>query len=119
VSIFSSLDSQSLVLTRKLLEGYAPNLTDALPKDNYSRYPVDEVTVELDTKTVNQIIEKITFIGNCWLEDTDNENFSERQQIIAYLLKQWISVGEDIARLDHEENQSLDKLAPNTNHRIH
>ncbi len=118
MSIFSSLDSQSLVLTRKLLEGCAPYLTDALPQDNYSRYPVDEVTIELDIKTVNQIIEKITHIGNDWLEDTDNDNFSDRQQIIAYLLKQWISVGEDIARY-HQNNNSAMHDSTDQRGRIH
>ena len=77
---------------------------DALPEDNFSRYPVNEVTIELDANTVNQIINEITAVGNDWLQDTNNECFKERQQIMAYLLKKWITVGEEIIRLQPSEN---------------
>ncbi len=101
MSIFSSLDSQSLLLTRKLLDGRAPSLSNALPQYTHSRYPVDEVTVELDIVTINGIIDELTEIGKIWFDDTDNDCYQERKQIISYLLKQWIKVGEDATKLTH------------------
>lgn len=95
MSIFSRIDPQSLSLTRKLLEARAPTLSHALPIQKQSRYPVDEVTIELDIETVNHIINELTAIGNSWLADEKNECFNERKQIMAYLLQQWIKIAED------------------------
>jgi hypothetical protein len=99
MSIFSSIDSQSLILTRKLLQRRAPALTTALPLQSQSRYPLDEVTVELTIETVNHIIDELTTIGQLWLDDEDNACFHERKQIMAYLLRQWVQVGEDTTRV--------------------
>jgi hypothetical protein len=95
VSIFSSIDSQSLLLTRKLLESRKPSLASALPYQSQSRYPLNEVTIELDIHTVNLIVHELTLIGNTWLEDKNNECYEERKQIMSYLLQQWIKIGED------------------------
>lgn len=95
MSIFSRIDPQSLSLTRKLLEARSPTLSHALPTQKKSRYPIDEITIELDIETVNHIINELTAIGNSWLENEKNKCFEERQQIIAYLLQQWIKIAED------------------------
>ncbi|MGS2718678.1 hypothetical protein ACVBE9_10925 [Eionea flava] len=116
MSIFSSIDSQSLFLTHKLLSVHSPKLGEAIPYDTQSRYDIGEVTLELDVDTINQIIEELTGIGQGWLNDKDNECFEERKQIMSYLLKQWIKVGEETQRVhdsqtsthsgDHEHSQT-------------
>jgi len=106
VSIFSSIDSQSLFLTHKLLKGHRSALCEALPFQSQSRYAIGEVTIELDLNTVNQVIEELTTIGNEWLKDTSNDCFSERKQIMSYLLQQWISVGEEARRIHQDQNQN-------------
>ncbi len=99
VSIFSRIDSQSLLITRKLLEKHASPLSQALPAQSQSRYPVDEVTIELDLDTINGIIKELTGIGTTWLEDTANDSHQERKMIMAYLIKQWIRIGEEAGQI--------------------
>jgi hypothetical protein len=106
VSIFSSIDSQSLFLTHKLFKGRGSVLCEALPFQSQSRYAIGEVTIELDLNTVNQVIEELTAIGNGWLKDTTNDCFSERKQIMSYLLQQWISVGEEARRIHQDQTQN-------------
>lgn len=107
MSIFSRIDPQSLSLTRKLLEDRSPALSHALPIQAQSRYPVDEITIELDTDTVNGIIKELTIIGESWLLDEDNDCYTERKQIMAFLLKQWIKVGEDTMYISQSTSRSI------------
>ncbi len=107
MSIFSSIDSQSLLLTRKLLEVHASPIIQALPQQMQSRYPLDEVTIEIDIDTINRIIDELTTIGKQWVEDTENDSYSERKQIMAYLLKQWIKVGDEATRLSQANISTL------------
>jgi hypothetical protein len=106
VSIFSRIDPQSLSLTRKLLEGQSPSLSHALPTHTQSRYPLGETTIELDIETVNNIIKELTTIGNRWLADENNECYEERKKIMAYLIKQWIRIGEDTMQISHLKHHS-------------
>lgn len=99
MSIFSSIDSQSLYITRKLLEKHASSLCNALPEQSQSRYSIDEVTLELEMETINNIIRTLTQIGELWLADDENTCQDERKTILSYLLKQWIQVGEEAYRL--------------------
>ena len=99
MSIYSRIDSQSLFLTHKLLNGRGSALCEALPLSAKSRYAIGEVTIELDLNTVNQVIEELTSIGIEWLKDTSNDCFTERKQIMSYILQQWIKVGEEADRL--------------------
>jgi hypothetical protein len=107
VSIFSRIDPQSLLLTRKLLENRSPALSHALPIHTQSRYPLNEVTIELDIDTVNNIINELTTIGETWLKDEDNDCYDERKQIMAYLLKQWIKIGEDTTSIGSSQVRSI------------
>ncbi len=107
MSIFSRIDPQSLSLTRKLLEKRSPALSQALPVNAQSRYPVNEITIELDSDTVNGIINELTLIGQSWLQDEGNDCYDERKQIMAYLLKQWIKVGEDTMYLNQSNSHSI------------
>jgi hypothetical protein len=106
VSIFSSINSQSLFLTHKLLKGRGSTLCEALPFQSQSRYAIEEVTIELDINTVNQVMEELTTIGNEWLQDTSNDCFSERKQIMSYLLQQWIDVGEEARRTHQNQTKN-------------
>lgn len=106
MSIFSRIDPQSLSLTRKLLEGKNPTLSHALPIHTQSRYPLGEITIELDISTVNSIINELTHIGNTWLADQHNECYEERKQIMAYLIKQWIKIGEDTMHISRSTHRS-------------
>ena len=106
MSIFSRIDPQSLSLTRKLLEGRNPALSHALPVHTQSRYPLGEITIELDIDTVNGIINELTIIGNLWLEDTCSEFYGERKQIMAHLIKQWIKIGEDTQYISNPKRHS-------------
>jgi hypothetical protein len=99
VSIFSRIDSQSLYLTQKLLKARSSKLSDAIPQQSQSRYAIGEVTIELDVPTVNKVIAELTVIGQEWLDDDENECFTERKQIMSYLLNQWINVGEETHKL--------------------
>lgn len=101
MGIISSLDSQSFLLTRKLLEHNAPSLAYKLGDNalHPHKYPVDEVTVELEVETINAIIDELMAIGQKWLEDESNEYHSERKQILAYILQQWVKVGQDAQKL--------------------
>lgn len=90
-----------------MLDGRASHLSSALPQQSSSRYPLDEVTIELDVDTINGIINELTHIGKHWLEDTDNECHKERQQIMAYLLNQWIKVGEETAHFTQSANANV------------
>jgi len=74
-------------------------MIQALPQQIQSRYPLGEVTIELDIDTINHIIDELTTIGKKWIEDTKNDSYSERKQIMAYLLKQWITVGDEATRV--------------------
>lgn len=118
MSIFSSIDSQSLFLTHKLLSIHSPKLSEAIPYDTQSRYDIGEVTLELDASTINQVIEELTDIGQDWLGDKDNECFEERKQIISYLLKQWINVGEETQRVHDTQvgNRNSDHGHSHTRH---
>jgi hypothetical protein len=93
-------------LTHKLLKGRGSKLCEALPFQSQSRYAIGEVTIELDIHTVNQVVEELTIIGNEWLNDTSNECFSERKQIMSYLLQQWITVGEEADRLHQDQTKN-------------
>lgn len=105
MSIFSRIDSQSLLLTHKLLSAHAPKLSEAIPRSALSRYKTGEVTLELDIETINHVIEALTRIGQHWLDDIDNECFQERKKIMSYLLKQWIDVGEDTRKMNTKFRQ--------------
>jgi len=106
VSIFSSIDSQSLYLTHKLLKGRKSSLCEAFPLKPQSRYAIGEVTIELDMDTVNNVIDELTAIGNEWLKETSNECFHERKKIMSYLLQQWIQVGEEARRIHRDQTIS-------------
>lgn len=107
MSIFSCIDSQSLMLTRKLLENHAPQLCEALPQQSLSRYPLDEITIELELDTIKGIINKLTQLGNHWLDDSSSNSHNERKIIIAYLLKNWIKIGEDANQLVDSQTNVL------------
>lgn len=99
MSIISSLDSQSFLLTRKLLMRHASVLAEQLERQSSDKYPLDEVTIELELETINSIIHELMSIGEQWLKDSDNEFHNERKQILAYVLKQWVKVGQDAKKL--------------------
>lgn len=99
MGIVSHLDSQSLFVTRKLLSRHAPELAPLLDKCETDDLLVDQVSVELELETINQIIDRLVCIGQDWLETSDFEHHEERKQILAYVLQQWVKVGEDATRL--------------------
>ncbi|ODS23099.1 hypothetical protein AB835_10600 [Candidatus Endobugula sertula] len=101
MGIINSLDSQSFQLTRKLLEHNAPYLAYKLGDGALQphKYPLDEITVELEIETINAVIDELMVIGQRWLEDNINEYHSERKQILAYILQQWVKVGQDVQKL--------------------
>lgn len=106
MSIFSSIDPQSLYLTQKLLKGRGSPLCEVLPLQLQSQYAIGEITIELDIDTINTVIDELTAIGNEWLKETSNECFNERKQIMSYLLKHWIQVGEEARRLSRDQTTS-------------
>ena len=99
VGIISSLDSQSFLLTRKLLERNKSPLLNKLRESQPSRYPIDEITVELELETINDVIAELMEIGEHWLEDVEHEFHQERKQILAYVLQQWAKIGQDAQKL--------------------
>lgn len=108
VGIISSLDSQSFLLTRKLLERNASPLLGKLRESHPSDYPIEEITVELELETINGVIDELMKIGEEWLNDSDHEFHNERRQILAYVLQQWINIGQDAEKLtDLPTNQLL------------
>lgn len=107
MSIYSSIDAQSLFLTQKLLEGRSSPLVSALPQQSQSRYAIGEVTIEIEIPTINKVIEELTIIGNEWLKKPENECYNERKQIMSYILKQWIRIGEETNLLHASKNHDF------------
>jgi hypothetical protein len=64
------------------------------------------MTVEMDVETVNSIIKELTTIGNRWLADKNNDCYDERKQIMAYLIRQWIKIGEDTMHISQVKQHS-------------
>ncbi len=134
MSIISSLDSRSLLLTHKLLQQHYPSLAIQLaeaaphqhllhgqlnPKLNNepNHQPITDIDIELDIETINRIIDKLIKIGKKWLEESPAvegiekeqaiKNNHSRHQILSMLLKEWINVGNQVNRyvtLDTENN---------------
>ena len=99
MGIISSIDSQSFLLTRKLLERHAPSVASILPEQELTKYPIDETTIELEVETINQIINALMRIGEQWLDDEGSEYVNDRKKILAYVLQQWVNIGEHAKKL--------------------
>lgn len=97
MKIISSIDPQALQITRQLLAMHQPSLSHALPELTPISAQRDDVIIEINTATIIRIIRELNIIGTQWDMETENDHEAVRNDIMNYLLTQWIKVGEDAA----------------------
>ena len=95
MSIISSIDNQALVLTKKLLPELQATLKETGQATHQYSSELDQVWIDTDLQQIQTVIESLLLLNQQWQKDTHTPHRNERDKIMAYLLRQWIHVGEE------------------------
>ena len=99
MKLVTGIDPKALQLTMLFLRQYNPKAAQLIPGPSEYPTPGADMSMEVDPNTVSEIIHAINKIGEQWLSEksrtsAERERDYYRQGCIAFLLEEWIKIGE-------------------------
>ncbi|MGH1486112.1 MAG: hypothetical protein ACRBCI_07805 [Cellvibrionaceae bacterium] len=99
MKLVTGINPKALQLTMLFLRQYNPQAAKLLPGPKEYPLPGAEMNIEVNPETVSEIIHAINQIGEQWLSEksrdpSERERNYYRQGCIAFLLEEWIAIGE-------------------------
>ena len=98
--MIAGIELKALQLTIILLRQYKPKLAKLLPGPNQYPLPDIDINLQMDPDQIAEIIAALNELGELWLIEKSRSPSERsrnilRQKCLAYLLDEWIKVGED------------------------
>jgi hypothetical protein len=96
----AGIELKALQLTIILLRQYKPELAKLLPGPNQYPLPDIDISLQMEADDIAKIIGALNELGELWLIEksispSEKSRNKLRQKCLAYLLDEWIKVGEN------------------------